>query len=446
MAFEARMAYTTVGTGGGIFIDQFSMTMLPDTLKATEWRPGDATVYDHQSHTGANKEISATFNKPIYQGAEYDKITIVDSVTGVNYATGKSIDGNKLTLNVSQLGDEKTYVVTIPADALEGLFDTVSWTFKTNIMAPIWYAESFSPRNMQNPTAVYTGLGIDQEMSITFDCNNLEATSPEALTDSIKIYKIADADSNVRLGEVTGVYGTIDGKTLTIHHNMLDELAFYEVVVPLKVIKHATHNTVTSFVPGRKNWAYKTREYQISYESSIPEDNETNVAVDAPVSITFSGVIVKTDALDRVFIKKTDSPDTLLNVVATVDSNDLRVMRIAHPDFEENTRYSVIVPAGTVNNPGQAGMVFTTTSGGSSIKTKLPESTFNVYPNPVADVLNIQTKETVKRIEIFNLQGQLLKVVEGAKQEVSVAGLSAGTYLLKLTTDKGVASQRFIKH
>ncbi len=63
----------------------------------------------------------------------------------------------------------------------------------------------------------------------------------------------------------------------------------------------------------------------------------------------------------------------------------------------------------------------------------------------VSSVLNIQTSETVKRVEIYNLQGKLMKVVEGAN-EVSVSELSAGSYFLRLTTDKGVSAQGFIKH
>lgn len=64
---------------------------------------------------------------------------------------------------------------------------------------------------------------------------------------------------------------------------------------------------------------------------------------------------------------------------------------------------------------------------------------FNYYPNPVNDVLNIQSQNTVKSIEIFNLTGQKVmnpsKVNEG---EVNMTGLNSGVYIFKVTLENGV--------
>ena len=68
-----------------------------------------------------------------------------------------------------------------------------------------------------------------------------------------------------------------------------------------------------------------------------------------------------------------------------------------------------------------------------------------VYPNPATDVININTTENVQRVEIFNMQGQLVKIETGEVTSVSVKDLANGLYTLKLTTDNGTSMHKIIK-
>ena len=68
-----------------------------------------------------------------------------------------------------------------------------------------------------------------------------------------------------------------------------------------------------------------------------------------------------------------------------------------------------------------------------------------VYPNPATDVIKINTPENIQRVEIFNLQGQLVKVETGEVTSVSVKDLANGLYTLKLTTDNGTSMHKIIK-
>ena len=68
-----------------------------------------------------------------------------------------------------------------------------------------------------------------------------------------------------------------------------------------------------------------------------------------------------------------------------------------------------------------------------------------VYPNPATDVINISTAENVQRVEIFNMQGQLVKAEIGAVMSISVKDLANGFYTLKLTTDNGTSMHKIIK-
>lgn len=74
---------------------------------------------------------------------------------------------------------------------------------------------------------------------------------------------------------------------------------------------------------------------------------------------------------------------------------------------------------------------------------------FNLYPNPVHDVLNITTKETIKisSINIYNTLGQLVLVIPNVQETkiVDVSSLSSGNYFIKIHSDKGTSNTKFVK-
>ena len=73
------------------------------------------------------------------------------------------------------------------------------------------------------------------------------------------------------------------------------------------------------------------------------------------------------------------------------------------------------------------------------------ENTTTVYPNPATDVVNINTGDNVLRVEIFNIQGQLVKAETGDMNSISVKDLANGMYTLKLTTENGTSMHKIIK-
>ncbi|GAA6767191.1 T9SS type A sorting domain-containing protein [Flavobacterium sp. CGRL1] len=76
-------------------------------------------------------------------------------------------------------------------------------------------------------------------------------------------------------------------------------------------------------------------------------------------------------------------------------------------------------------------------------------SYFNIYPNPVKDILNIESKNTIEKvsIEIFDVLGQLIIAVPNADTtiKIDVSRLNSGSYILKTKTNKGSSGVKFIK-
>ncbi len=77
------------------------------------------------------------------------------------------------------------------------------------------------------------------------------------------------------------------------------------------------------------------------------------------------------------------------------------------------------------------------------------EQYFKIYPNPANDVLHIDKKQTIEvtAINIYNTLGQIVLVIPNAQQtkSVDVSSLKTGNYFIKINSDKGSSSVKFIK-
>ncbi|WP_269235459.1 DUF7619 domain-containing protein [Flavobacterium flavigenum] len=75
---------------------------------------------------------------------------------------------------------------------------------------------------------------------------------------------------------------------------------------------------------------------------------------------------------------------------------------------------------------------------------------FALYPNPANNVLNINTKQAIEieALVIYDILGQLVIAVPNAKSvsSIDVSQLRAGTYFLKVKSDKGSSGIKFIKN
>lgn len=67
-----------------------------------------------------------------------------------------------------------------------------------------------------------------------------------------------------------------------------------------------------------------------------------------------------------------------------------------------------------------------------------------MYPNPARDVLHIDAAEEIINVQIFDIQGKLIKTVSGSKQ-IHVNALTKGVYIVRITTASGMYSEKFIK-
>ena len=69
----------------------------------------------------------------------------------------------------------------------------------------------------------------------------------------------------------------------------------------------------------------------------------------------------------------------------------------------------------------------------------------NMYPNPVENKLFINSKETLNKVEIFNLLGKKVLSTTNTKS-IDVSSLSKSVYLVKISSDKGISTKKLVKN
>ena len=74
-------------------------------------------------------------------------------------------------------------------------------------------------------------------------------------------------------------------------------------------------------------------------------------------------------------------------------------------------------------------------------------TTFNIYPNPVNDVLYIENSDIVEEVTIYNITGVIVynERCTNNNVQVDIAELEAGAYIIKVRTENNEAINRFIK-
>lgn len=78
-----------------------------------------------------------------------------------------------------------------------------------------------------------------------------------------------------------------------------------------------------------------------------------------------------------------------------------------------------------------------------SVNDLSDKKTISIFPNPVKNTLNIQTEGKLQKAEIYSANGQLVKTFFTGN--INVEKLPKGNYIVKITTDKGVETEKFIK-
>ena len=108
--------------------------------------------------------------------------------------------------------------------------------------------------------------------------------------------------------------------------------------------------------------------------------------------------------------------------------------------------YDIVLSGGSDNNYSYTLVNGILTITGTSAVENIYTKNLKIYPNPVKDELQIENGELkIKKIEIVDLFGKVICQFNNLKNQINVSVLSQGIYFLKLETDKGSITKKFVK-
>jgi len=87
---------------------------------------------------------------------------------------------------------------------------------------------------------------------------------------------------------------------------------------------------------------------------------------------------------------------------------------------------------------------FKTTVFANSICPKDLEKSVTFHPNPVVDVLHIQSEYTISRVMIHSLSGQLFVQQRGNVKSIDVSALPKGTFVVRIIFENDLMLSRVI--
>jgi len=151
-----------------------------------------------------------------------------------------------------------------------------------------------------------------------------------------------------------------------------------------------------------------------------------------------------------VFTVKNTANEVIDDAVITLNGQANAAGNYTFTGIQDGT-YNYLVAAEGYSE--QVGTVTVTTShvthnvsiSGIGIET-LASQSFNVYPVPARNLVNIKATENIQAIRVTDLTGRIVYTVEGVNadnHQFDVSAMNEGIYFIQLLTSKGYATRKF---
>jgi hypothetical protein len=84
------------------------------------------------------------------------------------------------------------------------------------------------------------------------------------------------------------------------------------------------------------------------------------------------------------------------------------------------------------------------TDGPLAIET-VDDSSLAIFPNPVKDVLTINYDNAISQIDVYDINGKLVKTFTTVNGTINLSDLSNGVYMLNIQTEEGLVIRKIVK-
>ena len=384
--------------------------------------------------------------------------TLTVTNAGVNVPTGTSVD-DETVLTVNATANPDYQVDSIKAGnvkiANNGTFTVTEAVTVEAFISKVKYAITITaPTNgtlvvLNGTDTVHNSDMIEHGTVLTVNATGNEGYE----VDQLKANGTDIVGGSVNVTAATTITATFKKKTYAITitpttNGTLEVKNGSVVLAGGELIEHGTVLTATatanpgyrvdSIMAGTKKVAADgtfTVTEAVTVEafiSQIPVVTKFKVSYDANME---GGVIKVVSGSDVIASGDSVAQGTIINIsVSTKPGYTVKSLKVNGVDVSTNG-YSHTVNADVLIEAEFPSM--TDIENVSATATK-------VYPNPVVDILNVETQEDVIYIRVYNMYGVEVARIANANA-IDLASLAAGNYLVRVQTAIGVSTHRIVK-
>jgi hypothetical protein len=242
-------------------------------------------------------------------------VTVTDAI----FADGK------LTITHAPFEHNTAYTVTVAANTVTGYAAELSWSFTT---VPSLAAATFSPANNA------TNIALNATVSVTFD---------RVIPDGNTLTGITIATDEETPVAVSGVSAAAVGSVLTIAHGPFERNKKYKVTIPAAAINELAADI---------SWVFTTiPPFGLTTTSPFyPADGATDAELNTSIRVIFNQAVDTNSTLAGITINGT----AVTASIGTGNQNNRVIIDRSGLTFQENTLYTVNIPAGAIAGYGEA--------------------------------------------------------------------------------------------
>lgn len=315
--------------------------------------------------------------------------------------------------------------------------------------------------SQSNPVAtdVITGLNDPVDIAIINGFAYISETYESSITTTASIGKIRKFDLSISNPTPVDVLTNLNGPWHI--ESVGNELHFLELNITnlstfakdsriSKIDVTNSSSTINTYISGLGNDSFEfiinSNDIYISKEGNTGSGKilKGNIgSTNAPVDFLTgaftgpTGMTVKNNELyfsdinyDLAKIDLTESPVTASNILTIANTT------ISDMDFDSSGNLYLM-------DRGNGAILKVDNSTLST--TALNKDLYSIYPNPVKDIMtiNLSNNNILKNVAISNIFGQT--ILSSNLKNINMSKLSTGIYILKIETEKGIATEKIIR-
>jgi hypothetical protein len=236
--------------------------------------------------------------------------------------------------------------------------------------------------------------------------------------------------------------GLIDaGKILIFNNGNSIRFSSVDIISPPSTSPgFYSYDAITGYGPATAEWRYTDPDDPENFFSAIMSSAQRLPNGNTLICDGDSGYFFEIDPSNNI-VWEYVNPDSTNGILSQGDSPPF--FNIVFRALKFSFDYPAF--AGKDLTPGDPIELNPDLSGCSllSVNDELDSYT-TLYPNPVKDYLNIESKLPILKIEIYSLLGSLIKTVRNS-DEIDLTNLDRGIYIAKIFSNNTVLSKRIIK-